>query len=174
MKVVTVLPAESVSVPRMLPMKAAVPIRSSRIRTASESRSTAAVRPLRRIEVATAPFRYWSGRMVRTSRLSPTVTPVVVSTPSTGTVPPLAATTSRAQYSPSGNRAGGRARIRTVWRSFGPRSILFGNASTQPDALGMAGSGRSTVFRVNAPTESVTGYPKNVERVTSVGSSPGL
>jgi hypothetical protein len=111
---------------------------------------------------------------VRTSRLSPIAMPELSPTPLTGTVPPFAATTRRAQYSPSGRPAGGRASRRTVWRSFRWSSILLGKASSHPAAEGMVASGRSTVRRSNSPAESVTGYPKKVERDTSAGSSLGL
>src|ERR1051325_8137071 len=54
--------------------------------------------------------------IVRTSRVSPTLTRAVSATPVTGSCPPFAEITRRAQYSPSASPAGGLASRRMVWR----------------------------------------------------------
>ena len=61
-----------------------------------------------------------------------------------------------------------------VWRCCCPTVTRRGKAWIQPVAPGSPAGAESESSTPTVPAESVVGYPKAKETVTSTGSSPGL
>src|SRR5688572_29358683 len=89
-------------------------------------------------------------------------------------VPAFAEAITRAQYSRGGAPAGGVTSNRTVARDFASMRKRRGKLWIHSAAHGMVSAGAAKVRRYIRPIESVTGYPQNVETLTSTGSIPSL